>query len=281
MKQIIIGLVLLVMASAAVAGISENELRQFEKGKTTYDQVVVKLGPPMKTGYNDEGLRAIAYVEQSTRMNSTSTAAMLGSLASIFIPGAAGLAASTASLVAQTVGGGAEGTSSFASFTFDKNGRLIYFISNVVSANAGTFDSKTSSKQISSEDGATPLPNIKVTLSDDQRNPPPISSPDGKPRLGIKFVPIAFLDEASRNKLAAAKFDGLIVTVVAKESVADKAGIREGDYLYIINGMLVYSIDDVVKAMSTVTKGNIIKARARRIDPNANVYREQVFSLQF
>lgn len=247
MKRIALVLLLCLAASVASlapfparAEISEATLRQFDKGKTTLEQVVAKIGRPGRTERNDEGLKAIGYLAPGA------TADSVGSLFE---------AAS-----------GATNNSLSAIFLFDRGGRLIHYRAHAESGSP-----------ITSEDGAGPMPNIN-TMSAVAPSPWPT---DDKPHLGIHFIPISQAEEKFRKDFTAAKFDGLIVTQVKPGSVAQKAGIKKNDYLYILNGMLVTSNEDAVEAMATVKKGDTIKARLERIDQDANRTQEQILDLHF
>jgi hypothetical protein len=282
MKPLALAVAFLSMMSIARADVLVSDLRQFEKGKTTYDDVVQKLGPPTRTEYNDEGLRAVAYVDQHTQLNAASVLSVLGTAASIFMPVPSALATSAGSYVTELMAGGANGTSSVVALVFDKNGLLMYYRAVLGAVNVNTFASTSSTNVITSEDGAAPMPNLKATPPTEEqlRKIPPIT-PGDKPRLGIQFVPIGAISPEQRDQFAAAKFNGLIVMYVVNDSAAQRAGIHVSDYLYVLNGMLVTSAADVAQAMSTVQRGDRIKARIKRIDSNAHLSREQIVELQF
>ena len=271
---------LLSTVSSAMADVSEGDLRDFVKGKTTLDEVVAKFGQPSKIEYNDEGLRGIAYLDQSTHSNADPTISIFSSLAALSVSGRTGPTISGASLALGTVGG-ADSNSAITAFAFDKNGLLMYYRAVVSTASANTFGSDSSSKVITSEDGAAPMPKVKLALTDDQRKQLPVALTDDKPVLGISCGAISALSEKSRNEFAAAKFDGLIVVYVRDGSPGQKAGIQLNDYVYVVNGMLVNSTETLKYAMSTVSKGDTVRVRAKRIDYNANLWREQIFTVHF
>jgi hypothetical protein len=216
------------------------DVRQFEKGKTTLDEVVGKLGKPARSERNDEGLKAIGYLA----------------------PGAS--ADSVPSLFAAASGPMAK--SILGIYLFDKNGLMIHY---QVQGGSGS--------PITSEDGAGPMPNLNMM----QAVAPAPWPTDDKPLLGIHFLPVSQIDAKFREDFAAAKFNGLVVTQVKPGSVAQKAGIKKNDYLYILNGMLVTSNDEALAAMATVKKGDTIKAHVQRIDQDANRSQDLVFDLHF
>ena len=278
-SKIFFAVFLAFVSAVCNAEIPESALVPLKKGKTTYDQVVALFGQPTKVEYNDEGLRGIRYFDQSTQLNSASTVSLLGSIASIFVPGIGGVVASAASAATGSIAGGATGKVSIITFSFDKNGLLIYYRAALTTADAGTFNSKTNTKIVTSEDGVKPLPLIAPPKG--QQKTSATSQQDDRPRLGINYIPIAFLVEKQRDDFSAANFNGVIIADTAEESVAAKAGILPGDYLYILNGMFVTTIEEVAVAMSTIRKGDKIKARVRRIDPNARLYKELILPLSF
>ncbi len=249
--------VMVATASPAHADVSEADLRGFEKGKSTYAEVTAKLGKPAKTEINDEGLRAIAYTPQAGKLHSGDIFAFFGTADGVFMPGAP-----KGDADAKIDGG-------LAAFVFDRYGRMMYY---------RAVEGATS--QLTSEDGAAPMPNVKITLGADQQQtkmPPE----DGKPHLGIQLVPVADLDAEHKRQFAAAHFDGLVVANVIPDSPGERAGIVGGDYLYVLNGVMVATFDDAAKAMSTVKKGDTIVARVKRIDESAHLAKETVFNLKF
>ncbi len=54
-----------------------------------------------------------------------------------------------------------------------------------------------------------------------------------------------------------------------------------GDYLYVLNGVLVTSFADAAKAMTTVKAGDTVIARVKRIDETAHLAKETVLKLKF
>lgn len=260
MKRLALAMVLSLVASFAAplsarAEIGASDLRQFEKGKTTFDQVVAKLGAPTITDVTPEGLKGIVYAPPDTPLQPGAVLAMFGQVDGVFTPGAPA--------VEPTAGQGA-----VTAFVFDRAGRLLYYRSV-----AGP------DKTITSEDGAAEMPNVKPSLAADKIET--ATPDDGKPHLGIQLVPVSELDERYRNDFAAAKFDGVVVANVIAGSVAEKAGMRVGDYLYVLNGVLVTSFADAASAMATIKSGDRVLARAKRIDEATHLARETIFTLNF
>lgn len=237
------------------AEIAAGDLTQFEKGKSTLDQVVAKLGQPTATEVTGEGLKGIIYAPPDTSLKPGAALAMFGVVDGVFTPGAPAVDP-------------ASGQGAVTAFVFDRAGRLLYYRS-VLSRD----------RAITSEDGAAEMPNVKLTLAADKIES--TTPDDGKPHLGIQLVPISDLDEQHRHDFAAAKFDGVVVANVIVGSVAEKAGIRVGDYLYVLNGVMVTSFDDATKAMATIKPGDMVLARAKRIDEATHLARETVFTLNF
>jgi hypothetical protein len=242
-------------ASGARADVAERDLRAFEKGKATYNEVISKLGPPAKSETNGEGLRAIAYTAEAGKLGSGAIFGFFGTADGVFMPGAPKSDAPP--------GGG------LTAFVFDRYGRLMYYRAT-----------EGATMQVTSEDGAGPMPNVKITLDADQRQTR-LPADDGKPHLGIQLVPVADLDAEHKQQFAAARFNGLVVANVIHDSPGEKAGIVSGDYLYALNGILVASAEDAVKAMATVKKGDTVVARVKRIDESVHLARETVFNLKF
>lgn len=246
---------LICAVSVARAAITEQDLRSFEKGKSTSAEVIAKFGTPSKVELNSEGLRAIIYTADPASLEPGAIFAFIGALDGVFMPGAqrtdmkAGNAATA--------------------FVFDRRGRLMYFRSAI-----------SATSQVTSEDGAGVMPNVNLSLTTKQRQTA-LPPDDGKAHLGIQLVPVSDLDSEHRQEFAAARFDGLVVANVIPGTPAEQAGVHNRDYLYVLNGMLVSSFDDAAKAMATVKKGDTVIARAKRIDEAAHLAKETVFKLKF
>jgi len=257
-RTVLFSLILALLASSALAEVTESDLRSLEKGKATYRQVVTLFGEPAKTETDDEGLIAIGY-------------APTGGLPAP--PKATSVFASVAGAFSSAQPGASDEASSHwpTAFVFDKNGLLLYY--SVALGGPGA-------PPITSEDGAGPMPNVAIQLSDEQRRAlVPLN--DGKPHLGIQLVPVGDLDEQHRADFAAAKFDGVVVVNLLDGSVAQRAGMQVGDYLYVLNGALVTSTKEVLAAMMGVKLGDRIRVRAKRIDQLTHLVKDMVFDLRF
>jgi len=255
-KRVVLAIAFSFAATAALADLSESDILQFAKDAATYDEVVAKLGEPSATQVNDEGLKAVAYLAPGAKLE--------GGSASIFAA-FGGLAA--------TADASRKASAPMTALIFDRTGRLLFY--RAVLGGPGA-----KARTITSEDGAGPLPNVNAIISAQQieSSPPPA---DDKPHLGIQLIPVSATDEKYRHDFAAAKFDGMIVVNVLEGSAAEKAGIEKNDYLYLLNGFLVTSFDDVAKAMATVEKGATVKVRAIRIDQATSRFAEKIFVLNF
>jgi hypothetical protein len=229
---------------AARAELTAATLGQFEKTRTTFDQIVAKLGQPARTERNVEGLEAIAYSKPGATLN----------------PG-----------VSLFKTDGSLDRSIAAIFVFDKARRLVDY--RAISSSGDT---------VTSEDGAGPMPNIDTAISAQQSKESIAATvADGKPHLGIQFIPTSATDAKHQLQFAQAKFQGMIVVKVLPDSVAQKAGIKRDDYISLLNGFLVTSFDDVTKAMAEVKSGQTIRIHVLRIDQSKNEVGEQIFDLKF
>ena len=104
MKRIIMACAAVAMLSGCAASgvqVTEQQVQAFQKGKTTYPEVVARLGQPNANSIDSKGTRTIAYIysEASTRPES-------------FIPYIGGFI------------GGVDMRSNVVTFMFDKNGVL-------------------------------------------------------------------------------------------------------------------------------------------------------------
>lgn len=80
-------------------------------------------------------------------------------------------------------------------------------------------------------------------------------------RLGIK---VAEMSAERARQLRSPGEQGVVVTDVDPDGIADRAGIVEGDLIREINGVRIASVSDYAKAVSTVKKGGYLKVLLRR-----------------
>ena len=80
-------------------------------------------------------------------------------------------------------------------------------------------------------------------------------------RLGIK---VAELGAERSQQLRIPGERGVVVTAVQPGSLADRAGIAEGDLIREINGVPITGVADYTKAVSSVKKGGYLKVLLRR-----------------
>ncbi|HBG04556.1 MAG: peptidase [Geobacteraceae bacterium GWC2_58_44] len=80
-------------------------------------------------------------------------------------------------------------------------------------------------------------------------------------RLGIK---VAELTPERAQQLRVKGEQGVVVTEVQPDGLADRAGIVEGDLVREINGVRIATVSDYGKAVSSVKKGGYLKVLLRR-----------------
>ena len=82
-------------------------------------------------------------------------------------------------------------------------------------------------------------------------------------KLGLK---VAELTKEKAQQLKVQGDHGVVVTEVQPESLADRAGIAEGDLVREINGVRINGVGDYSKAIAQVKKGTYLKLLLRRGD---------------
>ncbi|HBA88935.1 MAG TPA: peptidase [Geobacter sp.] len=80
-------------------------------------------------------------------------------------------------------------------------------------------------------------------------------------RLGLK---VAELTKERAQQLRLEGDKGVVVTAVQEESLAERAGIQEGDLIREINGTRITGVSDYSKAIGAVKKGGYAKMLLRR-----------------
>jgi len=250
----LLGLSILLAAPAVRAAITDEALRGFEKGKTSLAEVTAKLGDPAKTLANEEGLKAIVYVDPAQPADPDAAVTVFNDIGKL------------ASVASQS----GDGNGGLSSFVFDRQDRLVYWRAMV------------GGRLVTSEDGAEPIPNVTFDVSQHQSEVSAAQqAATDRPRLGIQLAPTSSSGEVHRKEFEAARFAGLVVVNVLKDSPAERAGVKAGDYIYLIDGNLVVTFDEVARAMASVKKGEAVIIRARRIDQATRLVSEQIFHLQF
>lgn len=102
-RAFLVPMTALVVMGCASSGtmVTEQQAGQFQKGVTTREQVIAKLGQPNSSSAMDDGTRADVYVHVHAAANAASYIPVVGLLA-----------------------GGANSTTNTATFTYDKTGLL-------------------------------------------------------------------------------------------------------------------------------------------------------------
>lgn len=80
-------------------------------------------------------------------------------------------------------------------------------------------------------------------------------------RLGLK---VAELTPEQAQQLRIAGDKGVVVTEVQSDSMAERAGIQDGDVIREINGVRITTLADYNKTVSALKKGSYLKARLQR-----------------
>jgi hypothetical protein len=239
-------------AIAADTALTEGTLRAFAKGKTTLDEVTARLGAPARTATDAEGLTAIVYPTAAGGTDTDAAVALFGSI---------GKFASAALTEGPEV-------LNAAGFVFDREKRLVYYRAGI------------GKRLLTSEDGSGTMPNVVYDISAQQSAVSAQQNSGDRPHLGLQLVPTDGTGEQHRKDFDAAKFRGMIVVKVLPGSAAEKAGLQPQDYLYLLNGFLVASFDDVAHAMESINPGDTVRLHARRIDQSTNLVSEHVFDVK-
>lgn len=83
MNSIIAAIVFVSLTACASYGtkVDQNQLSQFVKGKTTYAEVVQKLGKPTQVMNNSDGTRIVHYTHGTSQANAASYIPIVGAFA--------------------------------------------------------------------------------------------------------------------------------------------------------------------------------------------------------
>lgn len=95
--------------------VDQDKLSQFQKGKTTYAEVIEKLGKPTQNTINSDGTRTIMYMYAQAQANAANFIPLVGSFL-----------------------GGAESENTTVTLTFDKRNILTSYTASEGGAETGT-----------------------------------------------------------------------------------------------------------------------------------------------
>lgn len=117
MKAVLIVAVALGLSACVATGrkVTQEQVSRFQKGKTTYQEVIADLGEPTNSTLHSDGSRAISYTYAQSQASAAS-----------FIPYVGGLV------------GGSESEHTSVYLTFDKNGLLTDYASTSGKTSTGT-----------------------------------------------------------------------------------------------------------------------------------------------
>jgi outer membrane protein assembly factor BamE (lipoprotein component of BamABCDE complex) len=117
MKAVLITVAALTLSACVATGrkVTQEQVSQFQKGKTTYQQVISSLGAPTNSTLLSDGSRAISYSYAQSQASAAS-----------FIPYVGGLV------------GGSETEHTSVYMTFDKNGVLTDYTATSGRTSTGT-----------------------------------------------------------------------------------------------------------------------------------------------
>jgi outer membrane protein assembly factor BamE (lipoprotein component of BamABCDE complex) len=117
MRTVLIIIAALTLSACVATGkkVTQERVSQFQKGKTTYQEVVRELGEPNGSTLHSDGGRSISYFYSQAQMKAES-----------FIPYIGGLV------------GGSESETTSVSMNFDKNGVLTDYSASSGKTSTGT-----------------------------------------------------------------------------------------------------------------------------------------------
>ena len=220
MKRAFLAIVTLALAACVSAGtkVDERKLSQFQKGTTTYAQVVQVLGTPNAVTLSSDGRRVAVYhyIRSQARAES-------------FIP-----------IVGPLVGG-ADATLSSVLLTFDQSGILQSYSSTQAQTGSGT--------GFAAGGGGTTV----VTEPQPTLQPAPAQAPASRLKFGASVDSIT-APMAKTLQLGPPR--GLVVLIVMPGGAAERAGIQPNDVILSYGGTPMNTRDDLQAAVDGEKSGD-------------------------
>lgn len=276
---IFIALVFINSANAADTSDFLSKLRSLKVGEITQAQAVRLLGDPQKQQATKDGGSVIFTYENNSdagKGNGLGSIATIAGLAAYLMPTQLGMATEVAAEAAGTAGNVANGLTASGSsnepsgsyqvlIAFDRESRFISW--------AGTVNGK---KVSSSEGGSIPIikfPGTQVA------SPPPA---DGKAHLSVGGAMLSEItDPAVRAALDAGGFTGFAIGSVYPGGVAERAGLRTGDIIYLMDGTLIASKEDLYRVLNRLRPGDTIWATVLKINDQSNYWTPKDIQISF
>lgn len=215
------------LSGCAASGVQvkEEQLSQFERGKTTTQEVLSALGPPSHSTLMPNGNRIFIY-----------SYAQIQTRPETFIP-----------FVGAFVGGADMKTNS-ATLIFDGRGIL-----QSVSASSGATGTGMG---LASGTGAP-----ERVPEQPKQAPASLAVPTNRPVLGIKLMD---LPPALASSLGRADQGGVMVVIVTPGTAAEKAGLLPGDVITAYNGKPIRNQTDLLASGDTVNAGSEVPLHVLR-----------------
>lgn len=216
--------VLLAGCAASGVQVKEEQLAQFEAGKTTVSDAIRALGQPNQQVLSPDGSRTLiySYAQVQTRPET-------------FIP-----------FIGAFVGG-ADVKTNAAVLRFDRAGRL----SNTT---ASSGSSGTGMGLASGTGAPERVPDQPRQAKDDALF-------GSRPQLGIRVMD---LSPSMANSMGRNGLTGAFVAIVSPDSVAEKVGISPGDVITAYNGNAVKNQADLLSAGRDVSPGQTVSLKVAR-----------------
>ncbi len=220
--------------------VSDQQARQFQKGKSTEADVVAALGQPTTT-VTHGSTRTLLYSGAQAQARPAS-----------FIP-----------LVGPLVGG-SDVRASSVMFQFGPDGRLVDVVSTQHSSGGGTgFAAGAPMAQTPDQ------PRKPPDLDSRQLSPAPsTSAADMRPtatqnpsKLGVQIAPVT-AQLASVLRLSSPR--GALVRYVEPDSIASKIDIRSGDVILMVGDKEITNFSDLPGIVANIPKGTEVPIRLVR-----------------
>ena len=267
-------------ASAARADPAPSPAASFVSTLRTLPTVVTSetdakrvLGGPQREASAGDKMSVLIYAPGSGGGSGIGGLADLAGMAAWLMPTQLGMATETISAVAgmgsnvvtAAAGkGGPKGDYTIL-MLFDREGRLVSW--------KGTADGQP----VRSSDGGTLSPASDEELQQTARTlaAQPAPPSDGKPHLGARviLVPGGITLPEAKAQAERAGMCGLLIMGLAPGSPAERAGLRLNDLVFVVDGELIASADDLQHVLARAHAGKPMNVLYYRVDPAKKEWR--------
>ena len=243
-----------------------SKLRALPTVVTSQTDARRALGKPQREASAGDGMTVLVYAAGGGGGSNIGDLADLAGLAAWLMPAQMGMATETVSAIAgmggsavsQASGSGSTKSDYTIMMLFDREGRLVGW--------KGTADGQPVRSSDSGVMGFATDAELQQIAQTPTNQPSPAS--DGKPHLGARvlLVPGGFTVPDTRKQAERTGMCGMLILNLVHGSPAERAGLRLNDLVFIVDGELIASANDLQNVLARTRPGKAVNVLYYRLD---------------